>query len=76
MLPKYFEPCDTASDPLVQLLTEEGEEAEAEVLKSQLTVIRTQVVTRDWIEDSGEELRTRATNTAPGPYTIVFRRKG
>ena len=74
MLPKYFEPCDTASDPLVQLLTEEGEEAEAEVLESQLTVIRTQVVTRDCIEDSGEELRVRVTQREASQLTTIYRR--
>lgn len=74
MLPKYFEPCDTSSDPLVQLLTEEGEEAEAEVLESQLTVVRTQVVTRDFIEDSGEELRVRVTQREASQLTTIYRR--
>lgn len=74
MLPKYFEPYDVTSDPLVQLLTEEGEEAEAEVLESQLTVVRTQVVTRDIIEDSGEELRVRVTQREASQLVTVYRK--
>lgn len=74
MLPKYFEPYDVTSDPLVQLLTEEGEEAEAEVLESQLTVVRTQVVTRDFIEDSGDELRVRVTQREASTITTIYRR--
>ena len=74
MLPKYFEPCDATSDPLAQLLRAEDEDAEAEALESQLTVVRTQVIVRDFIEDSGDELRVRATQRQASILTTIYRR--
>lgn len=78
-LPLGFEPvADLTSDPLVQLLLRENDDTEddsaADQRESEVSSLRESVLNKNTLEEHGDVLTCRTTNTNPGPCVVVFRR--
>ena len=73
-LPLGFEPLIDTRDPLALLIDDEEDHSESDVRESETTSRRDSVMARNTLEESGDELRVRRSNTQPGPCITVYRR--